>query len=97
MPNDCQLDVDKTFENQKNLINNSIVPTVMKALDKNTFPVAETVIYELIHARHKHRREEHLNSQQSEEIKDGQKRRKHLNSRRNDVRDEPVLFGFLLF
>ena len=80
MPNEYQLDLNKTFEKQKNLVNTSIIPTVMRALDKETFPVGKTVMYKMIHNRHKHKREEVLASQQSEQYQDGQKRRKHLNS-----------------
>jgi len=75
------------------LINEVIVPTVMDALDTNMFPVAEGIVYDMIHNRHKHRCEEYLRKQQSVAIQDEQSRRKHLNSRRNDVSKEPVLFS----
>jgi hypothetical protein len=80
-----QLQLDKTFEEQRNLVNSIIVPTVMKSLDPNTFPIAETIVYEMVHNRHKHRREEYLTKQRSERHQNEQLKRKHLNSRRNDV------------
>jgi hypothetical protein len=85
MPNENQLQLDQTFESQRNLVTNTIVPTVMKALDKDMFSVAEGIVYEMIHNRHKHQREEYLKKQQSSAHRDKQNRRKHLNSRRNDV------------
>jgi hypothetical protein len=57
----------------------------MKALDKEMFSVSEGIVYEMIHNRHKHQREEYLKKQQSSANQDKQNRRKHLNSRRNDV------------
>ena len=65
-------------------------------MDKELFSVTEGIIYEIIHNRHKYQREEHLKKQQSEKYQDDQNRRKHLNSRRNDVSNEPVLFSFFL-
>ena len=85
MPNENQLHLDQTFESQRNLITNTIVPDVMKALDKNMFSISEGIVYEMIHNRHKHQREEYLKKQQSSANQDKQNRRKHLNSRRNDV------------
>ena len=84
-----RLKLDQTFDDQKHLVNNTIVPTVMEALDAEVFQVTEAVVYEIIHNRHKHQREEYLKKQQSEQIQDEQNRRKHLNSRRNDVNIKP--------
>lgn len=89
MPTEKHLKLDETFDDQKNLVNNTIVPTVMETLDAETFPVAEAIVYEIVHNRHKHQREEHLRKQQSEKFQDEQSRRKHSNSRRNDVSNEP--------
>ncbi|CAB4445407.1 unnamed protein product [Rhizophagus irregularis] len=58
----------------------------MNALDSDTFPVTEGVIYDIIHIRHKHQREEHLKKSRNEEYQDEQTRRKNLNSRRNAKR-----------
>jgi hypothetical protein len=94
MPTADHLQLDQTFEAQRDLVNRTIVPTVMEALDSVTYPVAETIIYDMIHNRHKHQREEHLIKQRSASFQDIQNRRKHMNSRRNDV---SILFGFLCY
>jgi hypothetical protein len=60
----------------------------MSALDSDTFPVTEGIVYDMVHARHKHQREEHLKKTRSTNFQDEQARRKHLNSRRNDVSNE---------
>ena len=85
MPDENKLRLDQTFKTQRSLVTNTIVPTVMRTLDSEMFSVAEGIVYEIIHNRHKHRREEHLKRQQSSEHQDKQSRRKHLNSRRNNV------------
>src|SRR2546421_2408693 len=94
MPTADHLQLDQTFESQRDLVNRIIVPTVMEALDLVTYPVAETIIYDMIHNRHKYRREEHLIKQQSVSFQDTQNRRKHMNSRRNDV---SILFCSLYY
>jgi len=94
MPTVDHLQLDQTFEAQRDLVNRTIVPTVMEALDLVTYPVAETIIYDMIHNRHKHRREEHLIKQRSVSFQDTQNRRKHMNSRRNDV---SILFCSLYY
>jgi len=78
-------------------VNSTIVPTVMEALDSNMFPVAETIVYDMIHNRHKHQREEHLNKQQSPTIQDKNARRKHQNSRRNDVSTKIFSFDSVFY
>ena len=61
-----RLKLDQTFNDQKHLMNNTIVSTVMEALDAEVFQVTEAVVYEIIHNCHKHQREEYLKKQQSE-------------------------------
>ncbi|PKY58705.1 hypothetical protein RhiirA4_480841 [Rhizophagus irregularis] len=61
IPAENQLDINSTFDSQHNLVTGMIVPTVMAALDSDTYPVTEAIIYDMIHAHHKHQREEHLN------------------------------------
>ena len=75
------------------MVNGVIVSIVMDTLDTNIFSVAEEIVYDMIHNHHKHRREEYLRKQQLVIIQDEQSRRKHLNSRRNDVSKELVLFN----
>src|SRR6184192_277929 len=76
MPTADHLQLDQTFEAQRDLVNRTIVPIVMKALDLVTYPVAETIIYDMIHNRHKHQCEEHLIKQRSVSFQDTQNRRK---------------------
>ena len=65
----------------------------METLDPIMYPVSESIVYDMIHNRHKHQREEHLKKQKSEEYLDEQSQRKHLNSRRSNVSNDPVLFS----
>ena len=77
--------MEQTFDDQKHLVNNTIVLTVMEALDAEVFQVTEAIVYEIIHNYHKHQCDKYLKKQQSDKIQDEQNRRKHSNSRRNDV------------
>ncbi len=81
--------MEQTFDDQKHLVNNTIVPTVMEALDAEVFQVTEAIVYEIIYNYHKYQHKEYLKKQQSDKIQDEQNRRKHSNSRRNDVSIEP--------
>src|SRR5205823_6256554 len=94
MPTADHLQLDQTFKSQQDLVNRTIVPTVMETLDSVTYPVAETIIYDMIHNRHKYRREEHLIKQQLVSFQDTQNRRKHMNSRRNNI---SILFSSLCY
>ncbi|GBC49504.2 hypothetical protein GLOIN_2v1485492 [Rhizophagus irregularis DAOM 181602=DAOM 197198] len=57
MPQETQLDIEKTFELQKDLVVKTIVPNLMKTLDLDTYTIGEGVIYEMIHQRHRHKRD----------------------------------------
>lgn len=96
MPTSSRLNLNHTFESQRQLVNNTIVPAVMQALDIEMFPVSENIVYDMLHIRHKNQREEHLKKQQSASIQIQQAKRKHLNSRRADV-SKPFLFDFSFF
>ncbi|GBC51627.2 hypothetical protein GLOIN_2v1773218 [Rhizophagus irregularis DAOM 181602=DAOM 197198] len=48
--------------------------------------ISEAIVYDMIHNRHKHQREEFLKKQKETSFQDEQARRKHMNSRRNDKR-----------
>ncbi len=60
----------------------------MRTLDLVMYPVSEIIVYDMIHNRYKHWWEEYLKKQQSETFQNEQARRKHLNSKRNDVSSE---------
>ena len=76
------------FDDQKHLVNNTIVLTVMEALDAEVFQVTEAIVYKIIHNHYKYQHEKYLKKQQSDKIQDEQNRRKHSNSWRNDVNIE---------
>jgi hypothetical protein len=85
MPTENQLDVEMTFESQKDLVVKKIVPGIMRSLDLNTFPIGEGVVYELIHQRHRHQRDTLRNKMKPENDRRREAERKHLNSRRLEV------------
>ena len=62
-----------------------MVPSVLDALDLELFPISEKIVREMIYNRHKYQRKSHLEKYKSETIKTEQAKRKHQNSRRNDV------------
>jgi len=72
MPDENKLHLDQMFKSQQTLITNTILLTVMRTLDSKMFSVAEGIVYEIIHNRHKHRCEEHLKRQQPSELQDKQ-------------------------
>ena len=78
--------LEETYEDQPERVK-IIVQTVLRALDQELFPVSEEIIRNLIHNRHKHQREEYLRKQKPETFQTNQAKRKHSNSRRNDVSD----------
>ncbi|GET61248.1 hypothetical protein GLOIN_2v1483992 [Rhizophagus irregularis DAOM 181602=DAOM 197198] len=57
MLQETQLDIEKMFELQKDLVVKTIVPNLMKTLDLDTYTIGEGVIYEMIHQRHRHKRD----------------------------------------
>jgi len=97
MPKEAQLDVEKTFEDQKDHVIKNIMPTLMKTLDLVTYPIGEGVIYEMIHTRHRHQRENDRNKKKSETEKKREAERKHKNSRRLEVNILSTVFYVLLF
>ena len=82
---ETQLELNKTYEQQRNCVNKVIIPTVMDTLDQDTFPIIEDVVYKLLHKLHRHQREDYLMKKKSESVQDSNKRRKHKNGRRNEV------------
>ncbi|PKK56183.1 hypothetical protein RhiirC2_722027, partial [Rhizophagus irregularis] len=82
MPEDAQLDIEQTFESQKDKVTKTIVPTLMKTLDLVTYPIGEGVIYDMMHRRHRHQREHARNKKKSQIERKREAERKHNNSRR---------------
>ena len=60
MLNEAQLNLNKTFEQQHNLVNSVIIPTVTEILDQETYPVTDGIVYEIIYKLYRHQREEYL-------------------------------------
>ncbi|PKK57929.1 hypothetical protein RhiirC2_720891 [Rhizophagus irregularis] len=86
MPEDAQLDIEQTFESQKDKVTKTIVPTLMKTLDLVTYPIGEGVIYDMMHRRHRHQREHARNKKKSQIERKREAERKHNNSRRLEKR-----------
>jgi hypothetical protein len=80
-----QLDITKTFEEQKELIIKTIIPSIMNVLNRDTYPISENVLYKIIHQRHRHQRENERDKKKPEEERKKQTRKKHANSRRLEV------------
>ena len=89
--------LNKTFEDQKDTVNSIIVPTILRSLDRETFPITSGVAYDILHRHHRHRREEFLKEDRSIAFKDQQTRRRHANSRRSDVSKKSVYSYLFLF
>ena len=85
MPPENQLDIERTFESQKDLVTQTIIPALMKTLDLVTYPIGEGVIYDMIHRRHRHRRNNDRNRKKEENEKKRDAGRKHRNSWRLEV------------
>lgn len=85
VPPDKQLELNRTYEQQHDLVNSVIIPTVMNALDQDTFPIIEGIVYEILHKLHRHRREDYLMKKKSTSEQNEHNRRKHRNSRRSEV------------
>ena len=85
MPNRNQLDANYTFESQKEMVTKTIIPALFKVLDPGRFPVGESVLYEMIHQNHRHKREEILRKKKNMSVQTREIAQRHANSRRNEV------------
>ena len=85
LPDNKKLDVKETYESQRKLVNQKLIPLIQKSINKQTFPVVDGVIKYIIHERHRHQREDFLNKKRSDDWNDADMRRKHTNSRRAEV------------
>ena len=80
-----RLDIKQTFKSQKEIVVKTIVPGLIKTLDLETYPIGEGVVYEMLHQRHRHQRDDLRNKNKSEEEKKRNLERKHKTSRRLEV------------
>ncbi|PKY35700.1 hypothetical protein RhiirB3_456917 [Rhizophagus irregularis] len=51
---DKALNTKKTFDSQRKLVQNNIIPVVQKTINKNIFSVSDGVIKHIVHERHRH-------------------------------------------
>ena len=56
LPDNQKLDITQTYESQKKIVNNYIVPIVQKSINKKAFPMSDGIIKHIIHERHRHQR-----------------------------------------
>ena len=85
LPANIKLDVNETFESQREAVNKHIIPVIKNSIDKKTFSVVDSIIQHIIYECHRYQRENFLNKKRSDEWNDSEKRRKHANSRRTEV------------
>ena len=85
MPANNRLNINETFESQKELVTTKIIPALLKVIDPTTYPINEGVLYEMIHQRHRHQREETIKKNKPESEQAKESTRRHGNSRRNEV------------
>jgi len=85
LPKKKQINLNQTFKEQRRLINSITIPKIMEAIDCDVFPIANGVIYEILHTLHRHRREEYLKKDRPSPEKRIRMRKKHSDSRRYDV------------
>ena len=96
MEPECQLDIEQTFEFQKDLVIKTIIPNLMKTLDLDTYPIGEGVVYEMIHQRHRHQRDTLRIKNKPEDEKKRETERKHRNSRRLEVNINIIFYRYSL-
>src|SRR5215813_11955057 len=92
LPESQQLDVNRTYESQRRLVNNTLIPVIQKSINKKSFPVTDGIIKHIIHERHRHKREDIINKRRGFNWNDLEKRRKHANSRRSEVNNKSGYF-----
>src|SRR3990170_5085258 len=90
-----QLNIEETFETQKDLVIKTIIPNLMKTLDLDTYPIGEGVVFEMIHQRHRHQRDNLRIKNKSEKKRETE--RKHRNSRRLEVNINIIFYRYSLF
>lgn len=97
LPDNQKLDITQTYESQKKIVNNHIVPIVQKTINKKAFPVSDGIIKHIIHERHRHQRENNINKSRGATWNDREQRRKHANTRRTDVSKQSGYFVSTFF
>jgi hypothetical protein len=75
MAENSQLDVRQTFQSQRDLVNNILIPTLQSNLGQLIFSVDDNILYNIIHARHHHQRESYLLRLRDDNDQDRKERR----------------------
>ncbi|GBC00967.1 hypothetical protein RclHR1_40110001, partial [Rhizophagus clarus] len=84
IPLNNQLNINITFELQKDVVTKMIIPVLFKILDTKAYLISENVLYEMIYQRHHHQKEDLLNKNKAEHERTKETRRKHTNSYRSE-------------
>ncbi|CAG8751504.1 hypothetical protein GLOIN_2v1786600 [Rhizophagus irregularis DAOM 181602=DAOM 197198] len=77
LPESQRIDLRQTFIQQRELVNSSIIPSIMNNINNNVFPVTDEIIYNILSSLHRHRREEYLKKNLPLFEKKFQRKRKH--------------------
>ena len=85
MPENSKLNVDETFESQKQIVTTKIIPALLKVIDPETYLIREGILYEMIHQCHHHQREEALRKTKTTDAQTKESKLRHKNSRRKEV------------
>jgi hypothetical protein len=99
LPDNQKLDVTQTYESQRLTATRYIIPIIQKTINKKSFPVSDGIIKHIIQERHRHQRETYNHRNWDANWNDREKRRKHANSRRNEVSKQSgyhIWFNFLV-
>ncbi|CAG8543179.1 35000_t:CDS:2, partial [Racocetra persica] len=76
---------------KEKLIINTIILTMMNALDPEIFLVAKNIVYDIIHIRHKNQHKLYLFKQQPTTHQDNRIREKHMIGRKNENQElQPI-------
>ncbi|GES77771.1 hypothetical protein GLOIN_2v1772262 [Rhizophagus clarus] len=86
IPLNNQLNINITFELQKDVVTKMIIPVLFKILDTKAYLISENVLYEMIYQRHHHQKEDLLNKNKAEHERTKETRRKHTNSYRSELK-----------
>ena len=94
LPDNQKLNITQTYESQKKIVNNYIVPIVQKTINKKVFPVSDGIIKHIIHERYRHQRENNNNKRRDATWND---QKQHANTRQTDVSKQSGYFVSTFF
>ena len=97
LPDNQKLDITQTYESQKKIVNNHIVPIIQKTINKKMFLVSDGIIKHIIHKCHQHQWENNSNKSRGAIWNDREQRQKHANMCRTDVSKQSGYFVSIFF